>query len=370
MASKELIDYIRSSVSQGYAIASIRANLIGAGYPPQQIDEAIAEAFHPTRSPLKFVIAGVACAILLVALIYGLVLLLAPSEVGIKISVADAPASLRPGTPFVFSRSISTGVKDPYAVDVIIEIHNDQTRERIISQSEQVQVRGSAVKKSSLVLPPTLRSGDYVLTVTARIGDEQSVATHRFTFEGIATPGTTPTGKPPLLGTTPTTPSVPSGAPGVCKPSCNDYDPCTLDKCTDGRCLFEAKSPCCGNFECETGETEASCAQDCKVRPLTQGEAIMEVRKRAEDQAASNTGDAVNLCKSIAVVAQADSCLKTVAFAAERSDVCKSISGTKLRDACYLDFALKNKQSAPCEEVSDRWMKQSCLIYTNAPQQQ
>jgi len=130
-----------------------------------------------------------------------------------------------------------------------------------------------------------------------------------------------------------------------------------------GSCVFDAKKPCCGNFECEVGETEQTCAQDCKIRPLTQGEAIMEIRSRAEDLAVSNTGDAVSLCKSIAVSAQADSCLKNVAVDSERSDICKNIAGVKLRDACYLDFVLKNKQGGVCDQIQDRWMRQSCTVF-------
>ena len=56
----------------------------------------------------------------------------------------------------------------------------------------------------------------------------------------------------------------------ACPDSCDDNNPCTLDKCsedTDFICVNEPIAPCCGNDECEKGETASTCADDCKACP-------------------------------------------------------------------------------------------------------
>lgn len=47
-------------------------------------------------------------------------------------------------------------------------------------------------------------------------------------------------------------------------PDCDDNDPCTHDSYDySGYCDHQSFSPCCGNMECEEGEDEDSCPDDC-----------------------------------------------------------------------------------------------------------
>lgn len=48
-------------------------------------------------------------------------------------------------------------------------------------------------------------------------------------------------------------------------PECDDGDPCTQDSYDYelSSCAYESIFPCCGNMECEEGETEESCPDDC-----------------------------------------------------------------------------------------------------------
>lgn len=367
MALKELVDYIRTYSSQGYSMASIRSNLLASGYTPQQIDAAVNESFHgKTQIPWKLLLFGVAGLVLIIILIYGLVILLTPSSSVLKGTIAGAPSTLTKEQSLTFTRTIITGSEEPITVSISYSVVHDKTREKVVTKDEKATVRANSKKKISLQLDPDSRSGKYTLTMILKGDGQSTTKTHAFSYgdAGAAVPSTKTDikDKRTIQLTTPTKPL--STRAGACHPTCNDYDPCTLDKCISGACVFEAKRPCCGNFECEVGETENTCSQDCKVRPLTQGESIIQIRRRAEEAATSNPQDGVLLCKSIAVKAQADSCLKTVAYASKQSDICSHISGSKLRDACYLDFALKNKQANVCVNVQDRWMKQSCVVYT------
>lgn len=371
MANKQLVEYIKTYSAQGYSIASIRSNLLASGYTPKQIDDAVTVAFHGKAPlPWKLILLVLAGLVLLILLVYGLVLLLSPSAGTLRLSVGGAPSSLTPGQPLTFTRTVMTGVAEPIEVELSYSIINAQTRERIFTTDDRATVRTTSKKRESLTLPRDAKAGDYLLTITASGDGQTATKDVSFTYKGL--PGgleevVTPDGETPTTpDTTPTLPGASTPSRKTCHPTCNDYDPCTLDKCVEGVCDFAAITPCCGNFECESGETEGTCAQDCKERPLTQGEAIMSIRRRAEDTATKNPGEAVTLCKSIAVQAQADSCMKSVAYASKQSDICSHISSTKLRDACYLDFALKNKQASVCAHVVDRWMKQSCVVYTNA----
>jgi len=355
MGLKELVDYIQQYSTQGYSIASIRANLINSGYSPQEVDAAVEKAFHPGREiPWKIILFILAGVLLLVILIYGMVSFLGPSPLSLGLIIDKAPMQIVQGEPLVLSRTITTGIDEPLMVTLSTTIVHDASRERVLSKKEEINVKKINKKNQRYTLPAKARGGEYILTLEIKADGKKTSAVHTFilrTVEDIKRgPSIIPIGG--------------SGSEtGICSPTCNDYDPCTLDKCVGGSCVFDAKKPCCGNFECEVGETEQTCAQDCKIRPLTQGEAIMEIRSRAEDLAVSNTGDAVSLCKSIAVSAQADSCLKNVAVDSERSDICKNIAGVKLRDACYLDFVLKNKQGGVCDQIQDRWMRQSCTVF-------
>jgi hypothetical protein len=48
-------------------------------------------------------------------------------------------------------------------------------------------------------------------------------------------------------------------------PECDDGDSCTEDAYDYGlgSCIYDEITPCCGNLECESGEDESSCPDDC-----------------------------------------------------------------------------------------------------------
>jgi hypothetical protein len=62
----------------------------------------------------------------------------------------------------------------------------------------------------------------------------------------------------------PTTPT--DDEEGLCEgKTCSDGNICTEDECDPetGECSNPPKVPCCGNYECETGETTQTCPGDC-----------------------------------------------------------------------------------------------------------
>jgi len=60
---------------------------------------------------------------------------------------------------------------------------------------------------------------------------------------------------------------VRTGLERKCPESCDDNDPCTVDSCSEKTgffCVHEATTEsCCGNFQCDEGENECTCAEDC-----------------------------------------------------------------------------------------------------------
>jgi hypothetical protein len=46
-------------------------------------------------------------------------------------------------------------------------------------------------------------------------------------------------------------------------PNCDDHNKCTIDRLFEGECEHIAFTPCCGNHECESGESCGSCYHDC-----------------------------------------------------------------------------------------------------------
>jgi len=159
-------------------------------------------------------------------------------------------------------------------------------------------------------------------------------------------------------------PEIPA-APLICPAQCNDYNICTRDLCLEGQCIFEEITPCCGNFQCEFGETEESCPDDCARERLTQEESTEVILTEAEKEATRNKKKAVQLCQSLVRTSAMDNCLKNVASIAQDIGVCGSVFSIKKKDECYMNHAIDQEDFSACPNIEDRWLRNSCIQYGN-----
>ena len=157
-------------------------------------------------------------------------------------------------------------------------------------------------------------------------------------------------------------PEIPA-APLFCPAQCNDYNICTRDLCIEGQCIFEEITPCCGNFQCEFGETEDSCPDDCARERLTQEESTDVILAEAEKEAKRNKKKAIQLCQSLVRTSAMDNCLKNVASITQDIGVCGAVFSIKKKDECYMNHAIDQEDFSACPNIEDRWLRNSCIQY-------
>jgi len=145
---------------------------------------------------------------------------------------------------------------------------------------------------------------------------------------------------------------------------CNDFDGCTVDACKGGSCENIAKTPCCGNFICESGETIDSCSQDCReTTEIVADGATPAGQERIEQillEAEVNPETAAKSCGDIERVEDADYCYFELAKQEEIVGFCKSIHNEKTWDSCHMYFVINQDMFDLCTELNNRYIKNSC----------
>ena len=179
-----------------------------------------------------------------------------------------------------------------------------------------------------------------------------------------------------------------------CPASCDDGNECTEDSCgenTGFECVNKVIKPCCGNSNCEKGETEVNCEDDCKeevteevqiedFEGLTIWEKIEEIKKlsvvdleKAEDfcngitqesykdQCFANIAEGtldVEYCELVEEDRTVDNCYSNVAELTKDKSICKDVSEIR-RDYCYMPFMMDGDYEV-CPELKNKYLKQSC----------
>jgi hypothetical protein len=146
-----------------------------------------------------------------------------------------------------------------------------------------------------------------------------------------------------------------------CPTPCNDYNPCTENKCVKGACFFETIMPCCGNFICEKTEDAQNCPADCEeeiekpVELMNENEIIDKARKLVK----SSQTEAGNFCKTIKNANYLDKCFRIISFDSKNSNFCNYIENINSKDACFMDFAMEGDTSV-CDKVNNPYLAKSC----------
>lgn len=349
MVQQGLVEYIRRLLEQGYDSGSIRTTLLNAGYSPYDVDAAMRASGAPAKriggKPLivAFVIILFACAAALL-----LLKLLQAPPVQLEVSVNLFSTEVAPGQEVV----VNTDIRNPGGkkVDGLIDFEVLGPAGRVASKTEEFSVVTQVSVPVSVRLPSDAVIGDYRVFVRVSYKGKSEQASSSFSVvERVEQPAV------PVESLKREAEEVARELQLTCPGGCDDLNFCTDDSCVQGVCRSVPVVPCCGNGECEAGESKSSCMLDCSERPVSPD----EIKLKAKELAKSDVNGAVELCDSLVQRSYIDGCLSDVAEAGENKEPCARVVNSDLRDGCFITFAYKNDFSV-CSEIKNSYMKTSC----------
>ncbi len=275
---------------------------------------------------------------------------------------------LRPGDTLVWQQILTTSKATDISSSV--ELVDVQTGASILGQDDAFTVTRRDTMSKKLVIPADVKPGRYALRTTLQADAAQVMRSFVVTV------------LPPVGGTSLSTCAngvrdsdeadidcggscSPCGLPArtVCIDACDDGDPCTIDSCNSETCTHQPTSTCCGDLECELGETTRTCPQDCNPRPLskTSEDIITDALALSE----SDAEKAATLCNSISLTEDADNCHHRLAIETEQHIACTNIRSEDVHDKCLLTFALDKNRYDACALVRNKYLKNSCYSLKN-----
>ena len=373
MADQRLAAYIQEQLREGYDINTIRSYLVKYGYSAAQINDAVSQIYRPAVKHVVHLSKTALVAVIFISLgliIIGAAIFLTapktPSQL-LDLKIDIITASVEQGGNLQFNiELLNLGSAKRYDVSLSHEILDSENK--IISAKEEtaaLETRTS--KKSDIRIAEGTKPGNYLLRTTASYNDKTARATDSFKvykeeieptcFDNIQNQGEE---------------GVDCGGPcGQCKKcpaNCDDNSKCTRDYCsasTGYECRNENIEPCCGNLECESGESYGSCQSDCKkTEDITRepSTAPWETAEGIKDVAARDEQEAVRICSAINLESQKDQCFYNLAEALSKEEYCLSINDERTKDKCYSTAAELKNNKALCEKIVRDSRKDSCYM--------
>lgn len=313
---------------------------------------------QPTGNKQLLYLIALALCIALVVL-FVIWMLIGRTPIPIDFSIRAEATQVKQGAPLTILQSLGPSSEQTlinYAVEDVV------SKEIVLEQQEHIPLGAPAPSSKELTIPADLKPGRYVLN--AQVQRDGKTARSSFVFQVARKeqPKPRPVIAPPVI--TPPISTAPLETP-VCSTACNDYDACTVDRCVAGECRFDTFTPCCGNNQCEPGEDTLGCPLDCAEKGTQKPEAIATITDRAIASAKTNPGQAADLCQSLSVVDDINSCFAEVAKAAAAYPLCLRITAPTPKDTCLIDLAVEHDSFEACDHIEDRWLQNSCYSYAN-----
>lgn len=336
MVQKSLVDYIKNMQRQGYDVNSIRNTLSRAGYSRYDIEDGIKAAQKkPINKTLLMIFFSILGLILIVVI---LLVLIRPEPAELSLDTSTYSTRVAPGQQLTINANINNPTKKQTKAIIDVRISGPRPIQ-VPSQSIQVKERASIPIQATI--PQDAPEGQYMAYVTIAYEGKQKTETE--SFEVRKAEAQAPSTIDRLREEQRTQEECPGG--------CDDFDPCTRDRCENGVCIHTRIKPCCGNGECEEGETAISCPEDCATEQIE--EATRLARERPQQ--------ALQKCEE---APSRDTCIKEVADAAGDKGLCERISKTAIKDGCLMQFAYKGDYSV-CGQIQDKLTKNSCFTLKN-----
>ncbi len=389
--AQDIVTYIREQTRAGYDINSIKVALQRAGYSPAAIDSAVRQAYAQQQpSVVKHVIhfspttmIAIAVVFLLIAgggLLFYKSMNKQPSQLlDLQVTVSDIEVSQGDNLEFNIEL-INMGSEGRY--DITLRYLVMDSAEKIVKTKEETVALDTRVSKNAEVsIPSTTAPGIYKLRVLAKYDTKVANAEETFSVVKSEAPATQP-----QQPSQPSQPSTPSTTPT----DCNDNNACTIDFPSDTGCSHTPLSPCCGNNNCEMGESYLNCPKDCTEPTLptsapSQTITIWDQLAGIEETARKNPSKAADECNEItdrvfkddchSRVAETardeefcnniqdertkDNCIRAVAKVIRDVELCARIIRDAIRDQCYMSFVSESNY-AICDKLSNEFLRENC----------
>jgi len=322
---------------------------LNAGYSPYDIDTALRIAGAPERKigTKTLIIAFVALLVLSVAVLLMLKALQKP-PVQLSFNVDLFSTQVEPGRDLVINAAIvnPSGSKTSGLIDYEVAGPTGVVATKTVSFSVTTQSSVPTV----ISIPVTAPLGTY--SVVAKMSYGAKFVQLSRSFEVVSRAEVQVPGEVLVQKKEERARELQLACPG----GCDDLNFCTVDKCELGTCVYTPIVPCCGNRQCEEGESPSACALDCSEKPIS----VDDITKKAVEAAAADVGRASEICDKLAQRVFIDTCLIDVSEAAKSKEPCSSIVDSEKRDACLIPFAYQGDYSV-CADITNKYMKNSCL---------
>ncbi|MBW3004717.1 hypothetical protein KY310_02710 [Candidatus Woesearchaeota archaeon] len=353
MVQQSLTEYINKLLKAGYDIGTIRSTLINSGYSPAEVNQALTYAKGPSKKvslTLKVLIIGAISLILSILVILGAVWLLTPEPKEISLTTTPLKTEAYPGDTISFLVELTSNVERIEQVLLSYELIDLQEEKIVSTKQDRPEVGRKRSLTIQMNLPANIQPGAYEIktVMSHKLGTQQ----RKFNFNVIESPKETVSLEEEYLEE-----FVEEEEPQevVCPKSCDDFNPCTIDSCEKGLCVYSPKIPCCGNGICEEGESVLNCADDCAKTTKTPQELITQANTVAKTEPEA----AAMLCNKLIRQNDIDLCFSEVALTSGKSIICENIQTQDSKDTCYMEFAIDGDYSV-CPKVLNSYLSKSC----------
>ncbi|RLE46931.1 hypothetical protein DRJ22_00665 [Candidatus Woesearchaeota archaeon] len=333
MVQKSLIEYIKTSLQQGYRLNTIINMLRNAGYTQYEINEAIKKAQQPkkTITTKTILITFIIIAVLTILTIISIKIITPPELGELKLTLKPYTTELTPGQELIVTAEIQNPSKREAKAIIDMFITGPEQKTQLPSKSIILEEKASIPIKTRI--KQTAKPGTYTLTVILNCQSQIKTKSIQFLVKEKTKIET----EMPLMTKEEKTKKELATCPG----DCDDLNRCTKDECINGVCVHTPIIPCCGNNFCEQGETAENCPQDCKAK----------IKQTQEPEKAEQ-------CQKL-TGKNADNCFRKLAEKNNNQETCQYISDEEIRDACYIEFAYK-KDFTVCDKITNQYTKNTC----------
>lgn len=391
-----LTDYVKQQLNSGFTIDSIRDYLKNYGYPQDQIDDAINQAYsHKFQNHSKGVgkALPVLLGILLLLIISSFFMFSSPGKNALlDYNIESSDKTIQAGSTLRFTDKFTNiGKKKDYDVFVEYFIQEMKTNIVIDKWEETIGIDSIENHNSKREIPEDIEPGKYIIRGIVTYYEKEARAYDTFTVvpkteevpQETCTDNIKNQGEDNTDCGGPCQPCIVSNKPtcydgiknqnekGVdCGGSCRECPSCEDEIKNQGEERIDCGGPCspCTKKEScyddiqnqdETGVDCGGICAPCFNTVSTETDATSAISNVKEyDNSQINNG--IRECKGISVSKDKDECFLSLATGkANESGICQEIESDSKNDICYMHF-VNNKDYSVCDKIINNYIKRSC----------
>lgn len=350
MAKESLTEYVTKLLRLGYSAGTIRTTLMKAGYSPTEINNAISCAQKPKRQislNLKVILIGAIVAALITTAIILAVILIKPEPKTINIRTTQITTQAAPGETASFLIELTSNTDKKEQATLTYQLQQAKTQQTVQTKQETTEIRKQRSITAQIKIPSDISPGQY--TIKSTLQYSQGTKQDSTNIQIVQKEKQLPKRPAEEIFEEETAQEI------TCPESCDDFNPCTIDRCEKGLCIHQPIQPCCGNGICEEGETLLNCAEDCAETRQTPQEIITQ----ANTVAKTDPEAAALLCNKLTRQEDKDLCFSEVAQTSGKSIICTNINAQDTQDSCLMEFALEGEYTV-CDKIKNSYLSKSC----------